>query len=322
MKPFEYTAPTGTADALDALSAAARPLAGGTDLLPRMKLGLDRPERLVDLKSCDLPRRIEHLDGGWRIGALVTLADVQHHEELRRAHAGLAEAVEQAATPQIRNRATLAGNLVQRPRCWYFRNEAVDCWLTGGDTCPARTGRNEHHAVFDTGPCVAVHPSDAASVLVALDARVTVAGRAGERDLAVADLLVPATEDRRVEHVLADDALITAITVPDGPGLRSTYVKAMDRAVWAFALVGVAAAVAAAPDGTVSRARVVASGVAGTPWRLTAVEDALTGAPMSAERIDAAAARSTDGATPLSSNAYKLRLLHQLTRRALRRLAG
>lgn len=317
MTPFDYQRIPEAAAVPAQLTTTVRPLAGGTDLLTRLKVGLDRPDVLVDLKASDLGRGIDRVDGGWRLGALVTLSQIGRHDGLRRDVPALAQAVDQAATPQLRNRATIAGNLLQRPRCWYFRNERVQCWLAGGEGCPARTGRNEHHAVFDTdGPCVATHPSDPAAALVALGGTVTVldGGGGGPRELAVADLLAPPTEERRVEHVLADDAVITAVTVPAAP--RSTYLKAMDRAVWAFALVGVAAVVSA--DGEV---RLVASGVANTPRRLSAAEAALAGTELTPDAIDRAAAAATDGAAPLAENGYKLPLLRALTRRALTAVA-
>ena len=215
----------------------------------------------------------------------------------------------------------MAGNLLQRPRCWYFRDEHLRCWLSGGDGCPARDGRNEHHAVFDHSPCVAVHPSDPAAALTALGASVTVRDRAGEHDVTVAELLAPPTSERRVEHVLGDDAVVTAVTIPARRGTRSTYRKAMDRAVWAFALVGVAVAVTADDDGAVAAADVVASGVANVPQRLTAVEAALVGQRIGAEGYLAAADLATDGARALSENGYKLPLLRGLTQRALEHLA-
>lgn len=320
MIPFDYHRIAEAAGVPAALSPTVRPLAGGTDLLTRLKAGLDQPRALVDLKASDLSRSIESVDGGWRLGALVTLSQIEHHPGLRVDVPALVEAVGQAATPQLRNRATIAGNLLQRPRCWYFRHGEVRCWLAGGEGCPARAGRNEHHAVFDTdGPCVATHPSDPAAALLALGATVTVLGSGGVagdagRELAVADLLAPPTEARRVEHVLADDAVITAVTVPSAP--RSTYLKAMDRAVWAFALVGVAAVVTA--EGEV---RLVASGVANTPRRLAAAEAALAGGELTPDTIDRAATAATDGAAPLSENGYKLPLLRALTCRALTAVA-
>lgn len=324
MKPVGYL-PAGRHGELPGeLSPRVRPLAGGTDLLPRLKLGLDHPATLVDLKTSDLDRTIERTgsgtDAGWRLGALVTLSDIERHDDLRRDLPALTQAVGQAATPQLRNRATIAGNLLQRPRCWYFRQEHVRCWLAGGEGCPARDGRNEHHAVVDTGPCVAVHPSDPAAALVALGATVTVLDAGGERELAVADLLAPATDDHRVEHRLGDDAVITAFTVPAAVP-RSVYHKAMDRAVWAFALVGVAGAVVPRPDGSGADVRLVASGVAAVPWRLGAAEAALPGTGLGPADISRAVEAATDGMTPLAHNGYKLPLLRALVRRTLTDLA-
>jgi xanthine dehydrogenase YagS FAD-binding subunit len=321
MNPFEYAAAPEVHTAVTMLSGTVRPLAGGTDLLPRLKIGLEAPVGLLDVKSGGLRRGIEQTSTGWHLGALTTLRDVQRHRGLAHSHTALVEAVAQAATPQIRNRATIAGNLLQRPRCWYYRHEHVDCWLSGGEDCPARAGRNEHHAVFDTGPCVAVHPSDAASSLVALGAIVHAHGVAGERSMPIAELFAPPTPPRRVEHHLADDELITGVSLPTVEGLRSTYVKAMDRAVWAFALVGVAAALRLGGDGTVQAVRLVASGVAAVPWRLRAAEDALRDRPLATATIEQASARAADGAQPLAHNRYKLQLLEGLTAQALEQLA-
>lgn len=293
-------------------------LAGGTDLLPLYKLGLVEPDHVVDLKTSDLPRHIEQRTDGWRIGALATLADIEDHAELRLALPAVAEAVDQAATRQLRHRATVGGNLLQQPRCRYFRDETTTCWFRGGDSCPAREGRNEHHAVFDTGRCVAVQPSDLASVLVALDAVVTIQG-AAPREVPVEDLLAPPSDDRRRLHTRGAGDIIESITVPHARR-RSCYRKAMDRAAWAFALAGIAAAIETGDDGTITRASVVASGVATVPWRLTGTEHALVGRALDRATIADASGRAGDGATPLEENGYKVSLLQGLTRAALESL--
>lgn len=316
--PFTYE--QAGSDLSSLADAGTQALAGGTDLLPLHKLGLARPERVVDIKTSDLPSTIEEVEGGWRIGTLATLADVEDHDGLRASLPLLGEAAEQAATRQLRNRATAGGNLLQQPRCRYYRSEDLTCWYAGGDDCPARDGRNEHHAVFQTSPCVAVQPSDLASALVCAGASVTVLG--DERSVPVADLLAAPTDDRRSLHRLPTGAVIAAITVPSPGGRRSAYRKAMDRATWQFALAGVAASLDVDGDGTVTSASVVASGVAAVPWRLGAVEGAVTGGPLDEERIDAAAAAATDGAEPLSENTYKLALLRGLVRRTLQDLAS
>lgn len=314
--PFTYERATG----LDDLAApGTKALAGGTDLLPLHKLGLADPERLVDIKSSGLPASIAEVDGGWRIGALATLADIEDHDGLRSSLPLLGRAAEQAATRQLRNRATVGGTLLQEPRCRYYRSEGVTCWYAGGDSCPARDGRNEHHAIFQTGPCVAVQPSDLASALVCVGADVVLDGDAGQT-MPAADLLSPPTEDRRSLHRLPAGAVIAAVVVPASGDRRSAYRKAMDRAAWQFALAGVAASVAADADGTVTDASIVASGVASIPWRLGAGEAALVGRRLDADGIGAAAAAAAEGAEPLSQNGYKVALLAGLVERTLQDL--
>ncbi len=316
---FEYRRP----DTLDP-EALADPgvvlYAGGTDLLPLTKLGLVRPQVVVDVKGTSIPGAIERTEDGWRLGGLATLAAIEDHDGLRADLAVIDQAVAQAATRQIRNRATVGGNLLQRPRCRYYRDEAMSCWFSGGDSCPAREGRNEHHGIFDTGGCVAVQPSDLASALVALDAHVAIVGRA-DRTVAVADLLAPPTDDRRSLNRLEPGEVVDSVLVPAGDGRRSCYLKAMDRAAWQFALVGLAAVVDTADDGTVRDARLVASGVATVPWTLDSTRDSLIGRPLDAETIAEAAGHADDGARALSENGYKRALLRGLARRALERLA-
>ncbi len=312
--PFTYERTDG--DPAGRAGDGTELLAGGTDLLTRYKVGLADPEHVVDIKTSDLPAGIERVDGGWRIGALATLAEIEDHEELAADLPMIGDAVAQAATRQLRHRATVGGNLLQQPRCRYYRSEDMTCWFAGADTCPARDGRNEHHAVFQTGTCVAVQPSDLASALVAADATVAIRGDR-HRSIAVADLLAPPTDDRRALHVLRTGEVVESVTVPAVPGRRSSYRKAMNRSAWEFALAGVAVVVGTDDDGRVEHASVVASGVAATPWRLTASEDALRGRALDDDAIAAAADAATDGAEPLAENRYKLTLLRGLVQRSL-----
>ena len=322
MRGFEYTSAHSLAETFDLLgqgsAGATRPLAGGTDLLTLMKADVAAPTRLVDIKRLtDLPRGIAETAEGVRIGALTTLSAIESDPTLLARYRALPEAVAAAATPQLRNMATLGGNLLQRPRCWYFRNALFDCWLKGGSECPAREGENERHAIFEQDPCVAVHPSDAASALVALDAAVRLRGPRGERTVALSDFFAPPTADRRTENVLDADELILDVTIPTpAAGTRSTYLKAMDRKVWAFALVGVAAAVRV-EEGRIAAARLVLSGVANVPWRVVAAERALVGAAPDAATFARAAEAALADAAPLAHNAYKVPLAQALIRRAL-----
>jgi xanthine dehydrogenase YagS FAD-binding subunit len=323
MRAFDYRRAATVDDACAQISDVAPAYAGGTDLLTLIKAGLREPTHVVDIKRSGLSDAI--VDRGARItlGALVTLGAIETSGVLQQRLAALPEAAREAATPQLRHRATIAGNLLQRPRCWYYRTPEVDCWLKGGTECPAQAGRNEHHAIFhdSSSPCVAVHPSDLAGPLVALDATVHVQGRGGTRALPVAQLLAPPTDERRTETVLAAGDLITAIDIDTSDDLVSTYRKAMDRAAWAFALAGVA--VAARFDGErLAHARIVLSGVANIPRRATDAEEALLRiGDLSPAAIDRAAAAAVEGAEPLARNGYKRQLVVALARDALADLA-
>lgn len=329
MRPFAYERPESIEQAMTMLATSEatnpdiRPLAGGTDLLTLMKSDIVRPDTLIDLKRvAELDDRIETTAAGTTIGALTTLAQLEHDPTIRSTYGALAGSAGQAATPQLRNMATLGGNVLQRPRCWYFRDPEIACWLKGGDGCPARDGENSHHAIFQESPCVAVHPSDSASALIALDAEVRVRGAAGDRTIPIGEFFTLPTDDHRRENVLAPGELIFGFHLPaPAHGTRSVYLKAMDRKVWAFALVGVAASVTVT-DGTISDARVVLGGVAPIPHRLTAVEDALRGQSPDDGLFTRAAALGLDGAAPLSHNGYKVDLAKALIQRALEAAAS
>ena len=326
MKSFAHATAASAQDAVELLTRGTgdgtRIIAGGTDLLPLMKEGIEAPGRLIDLKPARALRYLRfEPDGALHLGALATLADVERSAEIAGRLPILAQAVRDAATPQLRAIATVAGNLLQRPRCWYFRGD-FPCWLKGGDTCFARDGRNDHHAIFGAGPCVAVHPSDLAPALVALDAAIAVDGPNGARVVAIADFFAPPEEGRRIEHRLAPDEVITAIHVPAQPtGARGAYKKAMDRQAWAFALASAAAQVTV-EDGRITRARLVLGGVANVPWRAREAEALLVGQAPATELVAQAAERALADAQPLAYNAYKVRLAREVARRTLAEAAG
>jgi xanthine dehydrogenase YagS FAD-binding subunit len=324
MRAFAYSSARTVEEAIALLASdESRALAGGTDLLTLMKADIDAPALLVDIKQLDaLSSRIEETDDGLVIGALCTLSDIAGHPAVRERYTALAEAADAAATPQLRNMATLGGNLLQRPRCWYFRHPSIQCWLKGGEDCPAREGENRGHALFGGGPCYAVHPSDPAAALVALDAEVLVRGAAGERAVPLSAFFALPKDERRTETALAQDELIVAVRIPPYPlGTRSTYLKAMDRKFWAFALVGVAVAVRLSGN-HVQHARIVLGGVAPIPWRARAAELVLTGEDIGEGFFDRVADAALQGAVPLRHNAYKLQLSRALLRRALQALTG
>ncbi|MGI8550315.1 MAG: FAD binding domain-containing protein [Dehalococcoidia bacterium] len=327
MRAFDYTSPTRVDEVIELLardgSGSTRPLAGGTDLLTLMKADIVSPEQLVNIKG--LPELIGisfDPDTGLQIGGLTTLAELEYNDLVRQHYPALAEALAVAATPQLRNMATLAGNLLQRPRCWYFRNHRFHCWLKGGDDCPMREGENRFAAVLEQSPCWAVHPSDIAPVLLAYDADLQIRGPQGERRLTVAGFLQPPTEERRSETMLAPDELLLFVRVPaPAPGTRSTYRKAMDRKIWAFALAAVAAVIRFDGD-QVAEARLILSGLANVPWRAREAEAELIGSSLSEATIARAAAAALASAQPLRQNRYKIPLTRALMRQALQQLAG
>jgi xanthine dehydrogenase YagS FAD-binding subunit len=320
MRPFAYARAATVEEAVSALDSGCRPLAGGTELLRLMKAGLVAPERLVSIRGIPGLADIERLSGSWHLGALSTLSQLAHGRSLGQHLPVLQQAARESASPQLRQMATLGGNLVQRPHCWYYRKEGIQCWLKGGDRCFALDGENQRHALFGGGPCYAVHPSDPAVALLALDASVEMASPGGTRQVPVAGFFRQPHQEAWSETALALDELITGIAIPAQPaGARGTYVKVAERAVWDFALVS--AAVQLTFDGErVAQARVALGGVAPVPWRSTDAEDAVSGRRLTDEAIRDAAHAATADAEPLSQNGYKVDLIRGVVAEALRRL--
>lgn len=317
MKPFALARPATLAEARR-LAREATPLAGGTDLLGLMKAGVAAPPRLVDLTGVGALRGLRRERGrGLRIGALVRLAEL---EEAKDAPQVLREAASLAATPQLRATGTVGGNLLQRNRCWYFRDEAFPCWLKGGARCFARHGENRYHSILGVEACVAAAPSDLAPALIALDARAALVGPRASRTVAVADLYQAPREGVRDEHTLRPAEIVTEVRVPEASlARRGVYLKQMERKTWAFALVSVAAA-ARVHGGQVTDVRLVLGGVAPLPWRAREAERVAEGTALD-ERVAAAAGEAAvAGAQPLEHNAYKIVLARELVRRALLRL--
>ncbi|MGB7158492.1 MAG: xanthine dehydrogenase family protein subunit M, partial [Tepidisphaeraceae bacterium] len=283
MKSFELTSPATVEDAVKQLAPSddpnvdvdlnPRPLAGGQDLLTTMKEYITQPSRVVNLKQIPGLDKVEgDAKSGLKIGALVTLAQLEEHPEIVKNFPGLAEAAHSVASPQIRNLGTIGGNLCQRPRCWYFRLEHVVCIKKGGAECYAQSGENKYNAILGGGPSYIVHPSDLAPMLVALDAKVTIVGPGGSRDLPLEKFFTRPSVNVRRENVLANDEIITHVHVPATPfAARSTYLKFRERESLDFAMSAVAAAVEL--DGqNVKQARIVLGGVAPIPWRVVKAE--------------------------------------------------
>ena len=322
MNDFFYHQPGTLHEAIALLQPSARPLAGGTDLVTLMKPGVVQPTHLVSIRRV-LPSGIRADAEATALGAGATLADIEENALIASKYTALAQAAALAATPQIRNLATLGGNLLQRPRCWYFRNPRVHCWLKGGAECPAREGENRQHALFGDSPCVAVHPSDPAAALLAFDAQVRIGAPQSERTAPLEEFFALPEEGRRSESRLAQNELILEVRMPAHPAeTRSVYLKAMDRAAFAFALVGVAAVLRLSPGGKVGHARLVLSGVAPIPWRARAAEAVLLGSTFQEDLWEKAAEAALEGAAPLQHNAWKIPLAKALVKRALRALAA
>ncbi|HEV8470152.1 MAG TPA: xanthine dehydrogenase family protein subunit M [Candidatus Limnocylindria bacterium] len=323
MNAFSYARPRSLADALRLLRNGAQALAGGTDLVGLMKDGLARPSTLVDLTGIDGLRGWSHAKGrGLRIGALTPLVELETDQALAKTMPILREALRDAATVQLRTMGTVGGNLLQRNRCWYFRDEGTPCWLKGGTRCFAVDGENRHHAIIGAHECVMVTPSDLVPALIAYDAEIALTSSRGQRHMKLADLFVAPRGRERREHSLRPGELITEVRVPEAAlARRGAYLKAMDRKAWSFALVSVAAA-AKIDRGVARDVRLVMGGVAPVPWRVIAAEKGLEGSALDESACADAADRLLAGATPLRDNGYKVTVARELVRRALRSLVA
>ncbi|HZJ45232.1 MAG TPA: xanthine dehydrogenase family protein subunit M [Pyrinomonadaceae bacterium] len=327
MKAFEWTNPKDINEAVKLLTTSAvtdideapRPIAGGQDLLTTMKDYTSRPARLVNLKNLRGMNRLSLDSKGLTIGSLITLTELEEHNGIRKVMPGIAEAAHSIATPQIRNLGTVGGNLCQRPRCWYFRLEEVNCLKKGGSECYAATGENKYNAIIAGGPSYIVHPSDLAPMLLALGARVTVVGADGKRVIPLDKFFtLPSEGNIRRENVLKNDDIITEVFVPASPlAQRSTYLKFKERESLDFAMASVAAAVQFDPGKKVKDVRLVLGGVAPIPWRVPAAEKFLLGKTLSPDVLTQAGKIALSEAQPLEKNAYKVPLTQTLVRRAL-----
>ena len=320
MRAFDYVQVTRVDDAIAALGDGTRCLAGGTNLLDLMKGGIENPLRLVDINRLPLTEVIDTPDGGLRIGAMLRNSDLANHPRVRRDYPLLTEALLAGASPQLRNMASVGGNLLQRTRCYYFADTAFPACnkRDPGSGCGARTGHNRIHAILGASEqCVAVHPSDMCVALAALDAGVVVRSRHGERTIPMARFhRLPGSEPQQ-DTRLASDELVMAVVLPRPAFPRNVhYLKLRDRASYAFALVS--AAVALDLDGNrVRAARIAMGGVAHKPWRALDAEQALAGATLDASAIERASHLVTAGAVPLRDNAFKVDLAQRAVARAL-----
>jgi xanthine dehydrogenase YagS FAD-binding subunit len=310
MKNFSYVKAGSVAEAIKALSAkGSRVHAGGTDLLGCLRDGIMPVDRVVSISNIKELKGISaRPDGGLRIGALTTIAEVASNPAVSQKYTVLAQAASEVASPQLRNQGTIGGNICQRPRCWYFRGD-FNCARKGGDLCYAVLGENQYHAIYGGGPCFYVHPSDTAVALAALQAQVTVAGPNGNRQLKMQEFFVSPEKDIQKETVLLPNEIVTEILLPaPAANTRSSYRKIRSRGAWDFALVSVAM-VLQLDNKTVSGARVFLGGVGPFPWRVEAAEKALAGKKLDASLAAAAGNAAAEGSNPMSENAYKVQMV-------------
>jgi xanthine dehydrogenase YagS FAD-binding subunit len=335
MKNFEYVRVGSLQEAIEsARPASTQYIAGGTELLNWMRLGIAAPDRVVDIGALNAQRDIRRRGSELTIGALATLNEIGEHPLIRQHAAVLGDACLKAASAQIRNRATIGGNILQKTRCTYFRSEAPVPWPCNkrapGSGCAALAGLNERHAILGwTDACVAVHPSDPAVALACLDAQVDLSGPRGRRTVAVTALLLTQEEARQersrsktglhealLESRLQPGEIITAYRIPIVADERSAYVKVRERESYEYALVSSAAALVV-KDGRIQRVRIALGSVAQKPWRLTAAEQSLVGAALTRDAVLPAIHASLSGAKPLEHNAYKIEMAANAAARAL-----
>ena len=319
---FELYQPASIDDAiklLDKHGTDAWVLAGGLDSMDWLKDRIKRPKVVVDLSQIKELKGVREANGGVEIGAMTPLTEVVRNPIVREKFSLLMEAAELVASPQIRNVGTIGGNVSQDTRCWYYRG-GWTCYRAGGNICYADTptALNREHAIFDADRCVAVNPSDTAPALVALDAQMVIRGPKGERVINAENYWIGPGIDITRMNVLAPNELLTAIRIPSTmAGAQFYFEKVRDRQVWDFPLVNVASAIKT-NGATIGEVRLVVNAVAATPRRLKNVEASVTGKPRNEETADMAGRMAVEGAEPLRHNGYKIPLMRNLVKRAIR----
>ena len=322
MPAFELFQPGSADDAVALLTqyqGDAWVMAGGLDTFDWLKDRFKRPKVVVDLSQVQELRGVRELNGGIEIGATTTLTEVVRHPLVMQKFPLLAQAAEAAASPQIRNQGTIGGNVSQDARCWYYRS-GFPCYRAAGNICFADTPTaiNREHAIFGADRCVAVSPSDSAPAMVALNAQMVIRSSKGERTVDAESYFIgPGTDITRMT-VLKHGELLTAIRIPsDWAGSQFYFEKVRDRPVWDFPIMNIAAAKVVS-GGNIQKIRLVVNGVAAHPWRLEQVEEAVAGKPANEATAEMAGNLAIAGAVPLRYNGYKLPLMRNLVKRAIR----
>jgi xanthine dehydrogenase YagS FAD-binding subunit len=322
LKAFSYVNATNEKEAIAALSSSTpstrsgpsvAPLAGGMDLLGLMKDYIVSPDRIVSIRNLD--QSITTSDGGIRIGAAAKIIDLIEHAQARKMYPALITAAQDIGTPQIRNAGTVGGNIMQRPRCWYFRNEEFHCLKKGGSRCFAVDGENQYHAIFGDGPCHIVHPSSLAVPVIAYGGRFRVAGPDGAREIDAGQFFQMPNQNLYGESVLRPDEIVTHVLLPAAGQRSATYeVRFKQSHDWPLA----AASVNLVMSGpTVKSARIVMGAVAPVPWRAQAAERVLAGKAITEAIATEAANAAVAGARPMSGNHYKIQIAKTAVKRAI-----
>lgn len=294
---------------------------GGTDLLQQVKDGTEQPDVLINLRNVNGEDQVTENGDGVTIGGQISLTDLNNNPLISARYPLLAEAAGVVGTPQIRNVGTLAGNVTQRPWCWYYRN-GFNCYKAGGDQCYSVAGENQQHAIFGGGPSYIVHPSDIAPALVALGARFNTVGPDGQRNLTADEFFQLPSQNARYENSLGRDELLASVTLPaPGTAVVGSYHKVMDRQAWTHAVVS-AAVLLEIEDGICNSAAIVLGGVAPIPWRVRAAEEVVTGQSITPELAREAGEAAVANARPLAKNAYKVPMTSTVVERVIMALSG
>ena len=325
MKAFAYVSPANEKEAVGVLSSErgkVLPMAGGQDLLARMKDYIDQPDRIVNVKNALDATIAPTSDGGLKIGAGVRIADLAENAQAAKLYPALVKAAGEVGTPQIRNQGTVGGNINQRPRCWYFRNEEFVCLKKGGNRCFAPAGENQFHAIFGNGPSHIVHPSSLAVPAVAYGAKFRLVGPKGERIVDSTDYFtMPTMQNVRSENVLEPDELFTHMILPAPGNMKHGHyeVRYKQSHDWPIAFATVLIATA---GNRVTSARIVMGAVAPVPWRARAAEQELVGKTIDENVAAAAAAAALKDSRPMSQNGYKVQVAKTAVKRAILQAAG
>jgi xanthine dehydrogenase YagS FAD-binding subunit len=320
LKAFAYVNPANEKEAAAAMKTdgIAMPIAGGQDLIARMKDYIDSPDLVVNVKNALDATAVSTPDGGLKIGAAMRIVDLADHAQVARLFPAVAHAAIEVGTPQIRNQGTVGGNVNQRPRCWYFRNEEFVCFKKGGSRCFAVNGENQYHAIFgNEGPSHIVHPSSLAVPFVAYGARFRVVSSRGEREIPAAEYFtMPTLQNVLKENVLDDEELLTHVLLPAPGNVKSGHYEVRYKSShdWPLAFATV---VLTMNGNTIRSARVVLGAVAPVPWRSKPAEAALAGRPLDEQTAAAAGEAAVSEAKPMSGNAYKVQIARTAVKRAV-----